>query len=82
MISDAEQNVDRANQSILDGKLNDAKDQLAAASAKSDGATSALQTALTAKVKKHAVVKHKTTAPARHAKKPAVKHTTKKKKRR
>jgi hypothetical protein len=83
MIKEAEQSVDAANNSIASGKLNEAKEMLAAASGKVEGATSALSTAVAAKHTKPAAKVHAKSVTAKHAKPVTTahaKHTLHKKK--
>lgn len=78
MIKEAEQSIEDANQSILSGNLNDAKEKIAAASAKADEATTNLQKAVTAKHKKHTTVNHTKSTAAKKTKAVVAKHKKKK----
>jgi hypothetical protein len=83
MIKEAEQGLDAANNSIASGKLNEAKETLAAASGKVESATSALATAVASKHTKPAAKVHATSGTTKHSKPVATghaKHTQHKKK--
>jgi hypothetical protein len=83
MIKEAGQGLDAANNSIASGKLNEAKETLAAASGKVESATSALATAVAAKHTKPAAKAHATSGTTKHTRPVAAvhaKHTQNKKK--